>query len=211
MDPFKEQLLHYGREMIARNLTTGTGGNLSIIARHADRIVITPSGIAYGAMTPSDMVVCDGAGRVIEGQRRPSSELGFHLALYRHRRDIGAVVHTHSVYATTLACLHLEIPPVHYLVGFAGRNVPLAPYATFGTPALAEAVTNALGDRNAVLMANHGLVTVGRDLAAAFNVAEEIELVARIYYQALAVGEPKILSAAQMDEVLKKFEDYSRP
>lgn len=205
----REQLLHYGREMIARRLTTGSGGNLSIFARGEDRVLITPSGVEYGAMTPADMVVCDGRGRVLQG-RRPSSELGFHLALYQHRPDIGAVVHTHSVYATTLACLHREIPPIHYLVGFAGRKVPLAPYATFGTPALAEAITATIGDNNAVLMANHGLVAVGPDLPAAFNVAEEIELIARIYYQTLVAGTPKILSAKQMDEALEKFKDYGR-
>lgn len=210
MNQAREQVLHYGREMIARRLTTGSGGNLSIFERNADRILITPSGMEYGAMTPSDMVVCDGRGRVIEGWRRPSSELGFHLALYHHRPDIGAVVHTHSVYATTLACMHREIPPVHYLVGFAGRKVPLAPYATFGTPALADAITATIGDSNAALMANHGLVAVGSDLPAAFNVAEEIELVAQIYYQTLLAGTPKILSASQMDEVMEKFKDYGR-
>jgi L-fuculose-phosphate aldolase len=211
MNQAREQLLYYGREMIARHLTTGSGGNLSFYDRAEDRVIITPSGMEYGAMTLSDMVVCDGRGRVIEGINRPSSELGFHLALYRHRRDVSAVVHTHSVYATTLACMHCEIPPVHYLIGFAGRKVPLAPYATFGTPALAEAITGTIGDNNAVLLANHGLVAVGADLAKAFNVAEEIEWVARIFYQTLVVaGGPKILSEQQMDEVFEKFKDYQR-
>jgi L-fuculose-phosphate aldolase len=206
----KEQLLHYGREMIARGLTTGSGGNLSIYLRPMNRIVITPSGMEYNAITAADLVVCDDQGRVVEGRRRPSSELGFHIALYHHRPEIGAVVHTHSVYATTLACLHREIPPVHYLVGFAGHKVPLAPYATFGTPALAEAITSAIGASNALLMANHGLVAVGRDLPAAFNVAEEIEFVARVYYQALVAGAPQILTEAQMDAALVKFESYGR-
>jgi L-fuculose-phosphate aldolase len=206
----REELLHYGREMIARGLTTGSGGNLSVCARAEKRILVTPSGMEYLSMTPADMVACDDRGTVVEGSRRPSSELGFHVALYRHRADIGAIVHTHSVYATTLACLHREIPPVHYLVGFAGHKVPLAPYATFGTPALADAIIGTIGSSNAILLANHGLVTVGPDLKSAFNVAEEIELVARIYYQTLLVGDPKILSADQMDEVLLKFKDYGR-
>jgi L-fuculose-phosphate aldolase len=210
MDEAREQLLHFGRQMLARGLTTGCGGNLSICRRDAARIIITPSGLEYETMQPSDMAVCNMSGQVIEGARRPSSEIGFHLALYETRSDIAAVVHTHSVYATTLACMHLEIPAVHYLVGFAGRKVPLAPYATFGTRALADAIAAAIGDSNAVLLANHGLVAVGPDLAAAFNVAEEIELVARIYYQTLTAGEPKILSESQMDEVLEKFKDYSR-
>jgi L-fuculose-phosphate aldolase len=207
----KEQLLHYGRQMIARSLTTGSGGNLSTLLKTENQLIITPSGMEYNDMTIGDLVVCDRDGRVVEGRRRPSSEMGFHLALYRQRPEIGAVVHTHSVYATTLACMHREIPPVHYLVGFSGPKVPLAPYATFGTQALAEAVVSHIGTCNAVLLANHGLVAVGQDLTAAFNVAEEIELVARIYYQTLVAGEPKILSETQMAEALKKFKTYGQP
>jgi L-fuculose-phosphate aldolase len=207
----REQLLHYGREMIARNLTTGSGGNLSCIDRDENCVFITPSGMEYGAMAVSDMVVCDRRGAILEGRLRPSSELGFHLALYDHRDDIHAIVHTHSVFATTLACMHREIQPVHYLVGLAGPKVPLAPYATFGTAELARAITTTIGDNNAVLLANHGLVAVGESLSAAFNVAEEIELVARIYYQTLITGESKILSTEQMDTVLEKFKDYGQP
>lgn len=209
-DTPQQALVHFGREMLARGLTTGSGGNLSIRERSRDRVWITPSGIPYMALTPRDMVACDGSGAVVTGARRPSSELDFHLALYRHRPDIGAVVHTHSVYATTLACMHREILPVHYLVGFAGPKVPLAPYATFGTPALARSITDTIGDHNAVLLANHGLVTVGATLAAAFDVAEEIELVARIYYQTLVAGEPRLLSDTQMAEVLEKFKHYGQ-
>ncbi len=211
LDQIKNQLIHYGREMIARSLTTGSGGNLSVYLKSEERVLITPSAVAYADTTPEDIVVCNPRGEVVQGTRRPSSELSFHLALYSHRDDIGAVVHTHSVFATTLACMHREIPAVHYLVGFAGPKVPLAPYATFGTQALAQAIVDTIGQSNAVLMANHGLVAVGPDLTAAFNVAEEIELVARIYYQTLVAGEPKILSDAQMDEVLEKFKWYGQP
>jgi len=206
----RKLLVHYGNEMVARHLTTGSGGNLSLRLPDRDRILITPSGMAYHDLTVDDIVACTPQGQAAPGQRRASSELGFHLALYHHRQSIGAVVHTHSVYATTLACMHREILPVHYLVGFAGHKVPLAPYATFGTPELARAVADTIGDYNAVLLANHGLVTVGPDLAAAFNTAEEIELVARIYYQTLVAGEPKVLSRQQMGEVLEKFKDYGK-
>jgi L-fuculose-phosphate aldolase len=123
----KEALVHYGRKMATNRLTTGTGGNLSAIDRRSRRVAITPSGLDYFEMTPDDVVMCDLQGNVKQGRRKPSSEINFHLALYHHRADIGAVVHTHSVYASTLACLHLEIPAVHYLVGFSGANVPLAP------------------------------------------------------------------------------------
>lgn len=210
LETAKTQLIDYGRRLIASNLTTGSGGNLSIYLRRDDHLLITPSGVAYEHITPQDIVVCDGEGRVLQSQRSPSSEMEFHLALYRQRPEITAVVHTHSVYATTLACMHREIPPVHYLVGFSGTKVPLAPYATFGTPALAEAVVRSIGRFNAVLLANHGLVAIGKDLPTAFNVAEEIELVARIYYQTLLAGEPQLLNAEQMDEVLEKFKTYGQ-
>lgn len=206
----KESLVQYGQKMAANRLTTGSGGNLSTIDRRIGQIAITPSGLDYFDTTPEDIVICGLQGDVVQGHRTPSSEINFHIALYKKRPDIGAVVHTHSVYATTLACLHREIPPVHYLVGFAGTKVPLAPYATFGSAELARSIAATIGSRNAVLLANHGLVAVGPDIAKAFNVAEEIELVAQIYYQALVAGDPKILSDAQMSPVLEKFKTYGK-
>ena len=203
-------LVAYGRKMAARHLTTGAGGNLSVIDRQRQIVAITPSGVAYDAMTPDDIVLCDLHGQVVAGHYKPSSELLFHLALYNQRPAIGAVVHTHSVYATTIACLRREIPAVHYLVGFAGHKVPLAPYATFGTPALAQGIIKTIGQHNAVLLANHGLVAVGANLAAAFNVAEEIEFVAQVYYQTLTAGEPRLLTPDQMEEVLIKFKSYGQ-
>jgi L-fuculose-phosphate aldolase len=206
----KKSLVAYGRNLVTRRLTTGSGGNLSVIDRQEGRVAITPSGMDYFGITEDDIVVTDLDGVRLDGDRAPSSELAFHLALYHHRADIRAVVHTHSVYATTLACLHREIPAVHYLVGFAGHDVPLAPYATFGTAALSEAIRATIGDRNAVLLANHGLVAVGATLKEAFNTAEEIEFVARVYYQTLTVGTPKLLSREQMDDVLVRFKSYGR-
>lgn len=206
----KEDVVRYGLKMLAQGLTTGTGGNLSVYDRQAQQVAITPSGMDYDVIRAEDIVVCDIQGRVVEGCGKPSSELGFHLALYRHRKDVNAVVHTHSPFATTLACMHLEIPAVHYLVGFAGSKVPLAPYATFGTPALADAIVSTIADYNAVLLANHGLVAAGGNLGAAFTVAEEIEFVARVYYQALAAGEPKCLSTQQMTAALDRFKSYGQ-
>ena len=210
MTDIKAQLVEYGRRMVTSNLTTGSGGNLSCLEPDSGRLAITPSGLDYFSMTAADIVICDLAGKKLEGRYKPSSELNFHMALYAHRPTIGAVVHTHSIFATTLACLHREIPAVHYLVGFAGKKVPLAPYATFGTPELARNIVETIGDSNAVLLANHGLVAAAADLPAAFNIAEEIEMVARIYYQTLTVGKPVLLSDAQMDEVLEKFKTYGR-
>lgn len=194
--------------MLAAGLTTGSGGNLSSFNREKQLIAITPSGIAYPELTPKDILILSPAADIIEGYGKPSSETGFHLSLYKKRKDINSVVHTHSVYATTFACLNREIPAVHYLVGFAGRNVPIAPYATFGTDKLAENITASIGSSNAILLANHGLVSVGTSLSSAFNTAEEIEFVARVCYQAESIGTPVVLSHDEMDSVIKKFADY---
>jgi L-fuculose-phosphate aldolase len=206
----REEIVRFGRKLVTAGLTSGTGGNLSIFNRAEGLIAISPSGIEYDEMDPADVPVLDASGQVVEGSRKPSSELGFHLALYRERPEIRAVVHTHSVYATTLACLNWEIPAVHYLVAFSGHKVPLAPYATFGSAELAANVVAAIGDHNAVLLANHGLATVGPNLATAFAVAEEIELVARIYYQAKSIGEPVILPRDEMERVIEKFAVYGQ-
>jgi len=206
----KEEVVCFGRRLLAAGLTTGTGGNLSILNPRDGLVAISPSGIEYGVMTAEDVPVTDLLGTVVEGKRKPSSELDFHLALYHKRPDIRAVVHTHSVYATTMACLNWEIPAVHYLVAFSGFKVPLAPYATFGTPELARNIAESIGAYNAVLLANHGLVAVGESLSAAFAVAEEIELVARIYYQAKCIGEPVVLPEEEMARVMRKFRSYGR-
>lgn len=206
----REQLVEYGRKLIRSGLTTGSGGNLSVYDRQQGLIAITPSGIEYDQLDSADIVILDRHGSRVAGERKPSSELNFHLAIYASRADVSAVVHTHSVYATTLACMHWEIPAVHYLVAFSGDKVPLAPYATFGSPELANNLVNALSDFNAVLLANHGLVGVGGSLDGAFNVAEEIELVARIYYQTKTLGQPVLVEEAEMARVKDKFADYGQ-
>ncbi len=206
----RQAIVNFGRKMLSAQLTTGAGGNLSLCDRQQGLVAITPSGIEYDDLQADDVVVVDLRGRRVEGECTPSSELGFHLALYRQRADITAVVHTHSVYATTIACLNWELPAVHYLIGFSGHKVPLAPYATFGSEQLAANISAAIGDYNAVLLANHGLVTVGTTLGRAFAAAEEIELVARIYYQARSIGEPVILDPDEMSRVINKFANYGQ-
>lgn len=206
----RSDIIRFGRRLLTAGLTTGTGGNLSIYDRESDLIAISPSGVDYETMTLEQVPVVDPHGTVLQGDCSPSSELGFHLALYQQRDDIRAVVHTHSVYATTMACLNWEIPAVHYLVAFSGHKVPLAPYATFGSSQLADNVAGAIGEHNAVLLANHGLVTVGANLPTAFAAAEEIELVARIYYQAKCIGEPVILPTDEMTRVIGKFASYGQ-
>lgn len=210
MEQQRQQIVDYGLKMIRSGLTTGSGGNLSILSAADNLIAISPSGMDYSDVTVADVVIVDRAGQMVEGERKPSSELGFHLALYAARKDINAIVHTHSVYATTLACLQWEIPAVHYLVAFSGDKVPLAPYATFGSEELADNIIASIGSYNAVLLANHGLVAVGQDMNSSFNVAEEIELVARIYYQAKSLGQPVLVDAEEMVRVTEKFGSYGQ-
>ncbi len=210
MEKERDAIVRFGKKMLTARLTSGTGGNLSVFDRRLGLVAISPSGIEYDEMEPADVVVAGMDGATVDGSCKPSSELNFHLAIYRNRSDVEAVVHTHSPYATTMACLNWEIPAVHYLVAFSGRKVPLAPYATFGTVELAGNVAAAIGDCNAVLLANHGLVTVGPNLATAFAAAEEIELVARIYYQAKCIGEPVIIPDEEMTRVMERFAIYGQ-
>ena len=203
-------IVAYGKKLIAAQLTTGSGGNLSIFNRKENLIAIKPSGMDYLLMQPEDVVVLTPDGSLVEGSRQPSSETKFHLALLNRRSDINAVVHTHQVYATTIACMNWELPAVHYLVGFSGNKVPLAKYATYGSQELSDNILEAIGNYNACLMANHGIVTVGASILSAFAVAEEIELVARLYVQCKSMGEPVILSKEEMVVVGEKFKTYGQ-
>lgn len=204
----RETIVAYGKKLITSQLTTGTGGNLSIYNRERGLVAIKPSGVDYFEMQPEDVVVVDLDSNKVDGKLKPSSEIHFHLALYHHRKNINAVVHTHQVYATTIACLKWELPAVHYLVGLSGNKVPVAPYATYGSKELSDNIMQTIGNYNACLMANHGLVTVGTSMASAFATAEEIELVSRLYYQAKCIGEPALLSDEDMKAVMKKLDTY---
>jgi L-fuculose-phosphate aldolase len=207
----RAQVVTFLRRMQAARLTTGSGGNISVRIPGSEFFCISPTGIGYDAMRVKDVVVMDMHGLVIAGKRTPSSEWRMHAAVYAMRGDVGAVVHTHSVYATTFACLGEEIPAVHYLIGFAGKRVPIAPYFTYGSSELAGAAALTMGtDFNAVLLAAHGLLAVGADLPTAFMVAEEIELVARIAWQARAIGSPPLLPDDEMERIIEKFRLYGK-
>lgn len=206
----RNDVVEYGKRMITSRLTTATGGNISVFNRKEGLVAISPTGMNYMETRPEDIVVVKLDGSVVEGSRKPSSETPLHLAHYRLRSDIGAVVHTHSVFAATFATLRWEIPAMHYLIGFSGRKVPIAPYATYGSDELARVTSEAIGDSNAVLMANHGLLTVGKTLDAAFTVAEVVELMAQVYYQAKSIGQPVLLTDAEMTDVLKSFSSYGQ-
>jgi L-fuculose-phosphate aldolase len=206
----RQLIVEFGKKLIHAQLTTGTGGNLSIYNREKGLIAIKPTGYDYFLMTPEDVVVLSPDGEVVDGEMEPSSEVRMHVDLLNHRTDITAAIHTHQIYATTIACLNWELPAVHYLVGFSGNKVPLAPYATFGSQELSDNVINSIGKYNACLMANHGIITVGPTIQDAFIAAEELELVARLYYQAKCIGNPPILSDDEMVRVREKFKTYGQ-
>lgn len=202
------QLIETCRRMNEIGLNQGTSGNASI--RVDGGLLITPSGLDYDKMQPRDIVKIDFDGKILRGGKAPSSEWHFHCRVMAAKLKAGALLHTHSINATTLACLGREIPPFHYMIAVAGgRTIRCAPYATFGTEKLADAVLEALDGRLACLMANHGMIVLGRDIEDAFKRAVEIETLATQYLKALSVGVPKLLSIGEMEVVLEKFKTYS--
>ena len=206
----REKIVETGKRMIDARLTTGTGGNLSIFNRKENLIAIKPSGVPYQSMRAQDVVVLRPDGERVDGVLKPSSETKFHLAIYHARPDVDAILHSHQVHTTTIACMGIELPAVHYLLAFSGDKVPLAPYATFGTQALSDNILSVLGNYKACLLENHGLITLGASLDEAFDTAEALELVAQIYIQAKSIGEPKILGSEQMNVVIEKFKTYGK-
>jgi L-fuculose-phosphate aldolase len=205
----RAEVVATARAMSASGLSPGRSGNVS--ARFSDGMLITPSGLAYDLMESADIVFVDGDGSVDSGQRAPSTEWHFHLAAYRARPDLHALVHTHSLHATVLACAGRNIPAFHYMVAVAGgSDIPLVPYATFGTAQLAEYVAAGLASRKACLMANHGQVALGTSLAAALELAHEVEVLAEQYLKVLMLGPAKLLPDEEMAIVLEKFKSYGR-
>lgn len=201
-------LLHASRRLVEQGLNRGSSGNASV--RCGENILITPSALPVSAMSEQDMVLLDASGMVLKGGK-PSSEWRFHCDILTVRPEIGAVLHAHSTYATTLACLRMEVPAVHYHVAFAGGDtIRCAPYAIFGEQQLSGFALDALRDRKACLLANHGMIALGRDLDDALNLAMEVEFLCELYWRTLCAGKPHILSAQQMHEVREKFTDYKK-
>lgn len=202
----------YGRKLIPAGLTAGTGGNLSLRDGSSGLIAVSPSGMDYAAITPADVTVIDGEGRVADGARRPSSEAPMHRLFYAARPDRFAVVHTHSPAVTALSCLRRPMPAVSYLVALSGRDeIPCAPYRDFGGEELARAAVEAADGCDAVMLANHGLVCLGADLEAAFQLAVQLEFCADIYMRCLAAGqEPVLLTPAEMARARARFGAYGQ-
>lgn len=197
------------KAMDARGLNRGTSGNLS--ARCGEAMLVTPSGVPPERLTGEQMVLVQPDGSTAPDALKPSSEWRMHQQILNRRPDANAVVHCHSRHATILACAGREIPSMHYMVAVGGgSSVPVAPYATFGSAELAEAVVEALDGRAAALMANHGQIVVARNLDAGLAIAEEIEEQAAIYWGTLAIGGPKLLSEDEMNVILTRFRSYGQ-
>lgn len=203
----RQQLVAVARRMNASGINQGTSGNLSL--RIEGGMLITPSSLPYEQMQPEDLVALDLAGQPLEpaaAWRRPSSEWRLHADILASRPEITAVLHCHSIHATALACHGRAIPPFHYMTAVAGGDdIRCAPYATFGTPELSQRAVQALEGRLACLLAQHGQVALGRSLDQALRIAIEVDTLAQMYLQALQLGEPPLLSAAQMAAVHQQF------
>ena len=209
-EELRREVAAWGRRLERGGLLSHTAGNISVRVG-PDQIAITPSGMRYDEIAAADVVVVAMDGHVVNGARVPSSELPMHLALYQARPDAGAIVHTHSTYATALAVLGLSIPAVHYAIAAVGASrVPLVPYATYGTDDLAEHVRAAIDTANGALLANHGAVALGADLAGAANAAETLEFLARTYYLARLAGEPVIMPDDEIARVIERFRSYGQ-
>lgn len=196
--------------MSRSGLSPGRSGNVS--CRWDGGMLITPTGMAYDEIRPRDVVFVDAKGEVpAKKSRKPSSEWRFHLAAYQARPDMNAVVHTHSLHATALACARKPIPAFHYMVAIAGgTDIPLVPYDTYGTKELARHVAKGLFHRDACLMANHGQIAIARTLPAALELAREVETLAEQYCKVLALGKAHILPDEEMARVLKRFKSYGQ-
>ena len=202
----RHQLVTVARRMNGSGLNQGTSGNLS--ARIEAGLLVTPSSLPYEVMEAADLVALDLSGQpLLKQQRRPSSEWRLHADVLSCRPEAMAVLHCHPIHATALACHDRAIPAFHYMVAVAGGDeIRCAPYATFGTKELSDNVVKALEGRSACLLARHGMVTLGKDLDSALRVAVEVETLARMYLQALQLGEPPVLSKEQMRAVHAQFQ-----
>ena len=204
----REEIIRTALKMNTLGINQGKSGNVS--ARIDDRFLITPTGIPYENTKPEQIVAMRMDG-THEGDTLPSSEWRFHRDIYAAREDVHAIVHTHAAFATTLACMDRAIPPFHYMVAAAGgMDIRCAPYATFGSQALSELAVAALVDRNACLLSHHGMIACGATLEKALALAVEVESLSRMYWQALQIGEPTLLSEEEMRTVLQKFKTYGQ-
>ena len=187
-------------------INQGTSGNISL--RHDAGMLITPTSVPYETMRPEQIVYMDMEGS-FDPSQKPSSEWRFHRDILKARPEANAVVHAHPAYATVLAIMGLEIPPVHYMIACAGGDtIRCAPYATYGTQELSHHAVTALEDRSACLLAHHGMIALGPSLSKAMWLAVEVETLARQYHGCLQIGTPPLLSKAEINNVLGRISGY---
>jgi L-fuculose-phosphate aldolase len=204
----RQQLLSASRRLVELGLNRGTAGNASV--RQGEGMLITPSALPVAEMTTDSMVRMDLEGKVLQGGK-PSSEWRFHRDIFVARPEISAVLHMHSTFATTIACLGKDVPAVHYHIAIAGGDsIRCTPYTIFGEQNLSDLALEALHDRKACLLGNHGMIAIGKDLAEALSVAQEVEYLCEIYWRTLQAGEPNILTVQQMHAVKEKFVEYKK-
>ena len=202
----RESLLTNFKKLADLGLNKGTSGNASV--RTDKGFLVTPSGMNVDKMSAASMVEVDMTGKTISAGK-PSSEWRFHRDIYQAKPEVHGIVHTHSMFATTISCLRQDIPPFHYMIAVAGgKDIRCAEYALFGTQALSDAAIVALQDRKACLLANHGMIALGKTLDQAVSVATEVETLCEQYWRALQVGQPQILSDQEMADVFEQFKDY---
>ena len=206
----REQVIEYSLKLLSEGLTNGTAGNVSIFNREEGLVAISPTGVNYSELTPEMISIVDLEGKLIEGLK-PSSELEMHMILYRNREDVNAVIHTHPVYTTVLACLRQDLPAIDYMIAVTGATkVKCAEYASYGTKELAENAYKAMGSSLAVILANHGLTTAGKDIANAFNITVQVEYISNLYIKARNIGEPIVLPDNEMNSMLERFKTYGQ-
>jgi len=212
MPELRHKLIATACRTITSGLNKGIAGNLSVRAEENGEagFLITPTGIPYESLAPEDIVFMrlDGS---VSGRRKPSSEWRFHRDVYAARSEAGAIVHAHSPFATSLACLRRDIPPYHYMIArFGGDTLRCASYATFGTQELSDAALAAMAQRNACLLANHGMLVFGRKLDQSLDLAVELEALCEQYWRACQLGDPVLLDEREMATVLEKFAHYEQ-
>lgn len=208
MADLRQALIAVAQAMAPAGLNRGTSGNVSV--RSGAGFYITPTGLPYASLSPDDipLMALDGSH---QGQRKPSSEWRFHRDLYAGRPEVGAVLHAHSPFAVSLACLRRDIPPFHYMIArFGGSTIRCAEYAIFGSAELSAAAMVAMDERKACLLANHGLLVAGRDLDEALALAIELEELCEQYWRACQLGQPVLLDAMEMAAVMEKFAGYGQ-
>lgn len=203
----RQEVVTYAKMSYNKGLTSGTAGNVSV--RKDSVMYITPSALPYNQMKKKDILKVDiKSGNILSGNRKPSTETSMHRYIYLENQAIGAIVHTHSTYATMFACAHVPIPPVHYLIADIGKEVRIAPYARYGTKKLAKYVVETLGDDKGILLANHGVVTIGDSLSEAYRRAETIEEVAKLAFGCYTLNSIKPLTTQDLEETLEGFKTY---